>query len=360
MLVTTNAFSQQVIQQYSQYDWQDVAEQHFSGPARFARLQTIPNSNDSVALVEFDKATITHWHSHSHGQYLIVTEGEGRIQQWGKPVELIKKGDVIWCPPNIKHWHGASESQAMSHLVISPNFKDNRATWYEDEDASVPETSLKKELINIRQNTPLTNKQLMIIPIAFFSARGDLAQLKIALQQGLDSGLSVNELKEMFTHQYAYAGFPRALNGLQTLQALLLEHPEKDIPNTFNNTNYQPNNIDYYQLGTYTLNTITQKDNSNLLQNFDGFDYTLKAHLFGYLFSRDNLSIVNREIVTVSTLMSLETVPAQLYSHFTILNNLGLSKTELQRMILVTDSLDQSAAIKAKQVLDRLQDTSLD
>lgn len=72
---------------------------------------------------------------------------------------------------------------------------------------------------------------------------------------------------------------------------------------------------DYYALGMHTLNTLSGQDNSAVLWNFNGVDYALKAHLFGYLFSRDNLSAGNRKLVTVSTLASLETVQNQLRSH---------------------------------------------
>lgn len=94
--------------------------------------------------MEFQAGTITDWHSHSQGQYLIVTEGEGRTQEWGKPIQIIKKGDVIWCPPNVKHWHGASEYSKMSHIAISPNAKENKATWLEK--VELPKTDPKADL----------------------------------------------------------------------------------------------------------------------------------------------------------------------------------------------------------------------
>lgn len=79
--------------------------------------------------------------------------------------------------------------------------------------------------------------------------------------------------------------------------------------------------------------------------------YALKAHLFGYLFSRDNLSAVNRELVTVSTLASLETVQNQLRSHLGILKNLGLNETELKRVVDEIRQQNPTAADKAESVL---------
>ena len=100
---TSSALAEQIITPYTQHQWTAAPSDHFSGDARFTRLPEIPNSPDGSAIVEFQAGTITDWHTHSHGQYLIVTEGEGRTQEWGKPIQIIKKGDVIWCPPNVKH-----------------------------------------------------------------------------------------------------------------------------------------------------------------------------------------------------------------------------------------------------------------
>ena len=351
-LTGTSALAAQTISPYTQHHWISAPSDHFSGPARFTRLPEIPHSPDGSALVEFEAGTITDWHTHSQGQYLIVTEGEGRTQEWGKPIQTIQKGDVIWCPPNVKHWHGAGEYSKMSHIAISPNAKANQATWLEK--VALPQADAKADLQKISQTTPLTDKQLAMVPIAFYATRGDLVQLKPALAQGLASGLTVNELREIFAHQYAYAGFPRALNGLLTLQNLLKERAEQGIQDTPGDAPKHTGHSDYYALGTHTLNTLSGRDNSAVLWQFDGVDYALKAHLFGYLFSRDNLSALNRELVTVSTLAGLETVQPQLRSHLTILNNLGLNETELQRIISTLAKQDKQAANKADEVLKQI------
>ncbi|OOF71342.1 carboxymuconolactone decarboxylase family protein [Rodentibacter caecimuris] len=107
-------------------------------------------------------------------------------------------------------------------------------------------------------------------------------------------------------------------------------------------------------MGTHTLNTLNGRDNSAILWNFEGIDYALKAHLFGYLFSRDNLSAVNRELVTVSTLADLETVQNQLRSHFGILKNLGLNETELKRLIAKLSKQSPTAADKINELLQQV------
>ena len=368
---TTQPITQVIIQQATQtlIDYQQLkftpATTHFSGNARFAMLPSNPNSTDRRAMVEFAKGTITDWHSHSQGQYLIVTEGEGLTQEWGRTIRPIKKGDVIWCPPNVKHWHGATANSAMSHIAIAPNASQNQATWYEKVQLPTDLASMAKsnnmttvykaELQKIQQTTPLTVKQLAIVPIALLSEQGDLPRLTTALEQGLQAGLTVSELKELFAHQYAYAGFPRTLNGLLTLNSLLEERAKAGIydvqgipPTPLNSTN-----PDYYALGTEFLNTLSQRDNSAILWGFDGVDYALKAHLFGYLFSRDNFSPVNREIVTVAAIAGLQTAQAQLKSHFGHIHNLGVSKADLQKMIDEMAKIDQKTAQEAQAVLNQ-------
>ena len=322
-------------QQYlpqSKLAYQSAPSDYFSGQARFARYPSTPESSDGIAVVEFDKGTVTNWHTHSHGQYLIVTSGEGYTQEWGKPVLRIKKGDVVWCPPNVKHWHGATQSSAMSHIAIAPNAKENKATWLEKVDlASLPEETAQKRFF---QNTPLTARQLAIVPIASLSALGDLDNLKTAIDKGLNVGLSVNEIQELFTHQYAYAGIPRALNGINTLNAVLKARQDRGIVDkTDNQTVDFAGGDTAYQTGVANLTTLTGRAPADVLAGYQGVDYALKAHLFGYLFSRENLSPVDRQLVTLSTLMALGNVNAQLKSHLNNTQNLGVTKDDLYKVI---------------------------
>jgi quercetin dioxygenase-like cupin family protein len=60
-----------------------------------------------------------------------VTEGIGLIQQWGEPVRKIEKGDVIWTPPGVKHWHGASQKSSMIHTAINESQNGKVVDWME-------------------------------------------------------------------------------------------------------------------------------------------------------------------------------------------------------------------------------------
>jgi quercetin dioxygenase-like cupin family protein len=81
--------------------------------------------------ITFDPGARTAWHSHPLGQTLIVTAGSGRVQQWGSPIAEIQEGDVIWIPPNQKHWHGADPNTAMTHLAISEQLAGRPTIWME-------------------------------------------------------------------------------------------------------------------------------------------------------------------------------------------------------------------------------------
>ena len=94
--------------------------ENFTGEVRvqplFAAEETAAYTG---AYVTFQPGARSAWHTHPAGQRLIVTEGVGRTQQEGGPVEEIRAGDVVWCPPGVKHWHGAPPTEAMTHLALT-------------------------------------------------------------------------------------------------------------------------------------------------------------------------------------------------------------------------------------------------
>ena len=85
------------------------------------------------------------------------------------------------------------------------------------------------EAQNMDKNQALSAKQQGIITIAAFTASGDMEKLKTALNEGLDAGLTVNEIKEILVQLYAYAGFPRSLNGLSAFMGVMEERGKKGI-----------------------------------------------------------------------------------------------------------------------------------
>lgn len=92
-----------------------------------------PNAdlNVSAAYVRFAAGVRSAWHTHPKGQYLLVTAGSGLTQEFGKPVQPIHVGDVVWCPPGVKHWHGASAAGPMTHMAITGVMDGRSVQWLE-------------------------------------------------------------------------------------------------------------------------------------------------------------------------------------------------------------------------------------
>jgi len=106
--------------------------EYFTGTVRVEPLFTANDSASfSGAYVTFEPGARSAWHIHPTGQRLLVTVGIGRTGEWGGPVEEIKAGDVIWCPPKIKHWHGASPTTAMTHIALTGTATGKSVEWLE-------------------------------------------------------------------------------------------------------------------------------------------------------------------------------------------------------------------------------------
>lgn len=85
--------------------------------------------NTLVGNVFFVPGARSNWHLHPGGQILVVTSGVGYHQLKGEEIEIIRKGDVVKCPPNIDHWHGASKDSSMTHIYILPNTEKGIVEW---------------------------------------------------------------------------------------------------------------------------------------------------------------------------------------------------------------------------------------
>jgi 4-carboxymuconolactone decarboxylase len=159
----------------------------------------------------------------------------------------------------------------------------------------------------VSTNLQLTVKQKSIISIAAFTAKGDLQNLNSALNEGLDAGLTINEIKEVLVHLYAYCGFPRSIRGLQTFMEVLDERKAKGIKDKpgaeASRINQEP---DKYERGKKVLGELTNVPQDRPLSGYGAFapviDTFLKEHLFADIFERDVLTYAQRELVTISVL----------------------------------------------------------
>ncbi|MDG4800108.1 carboxymuconolactone decarboxylase family protein [Micromonospora sp. WMMD980] len=193
--------------------------------------------------------------------------------------------------------------------------------------------------------------------IAAFTATGQLPQLRDALADGLDTGLTVTEINEILVQMYAYAGFPRALNGLGAFMALLQERRDSGIDDPAGEPPTPlPAGTDMLALGTENQTRLSGRPVTGPLFDFaPAIDEFLKAHLFGDIFARDTLDWQSREVATVAALATLDGVESQLRSHLGIALNAGLSPADLHGLVATLRSrVGQAASDRAGDLLDQV------
>jgi len=216
-------------------------DQYFTGTVRVDPLfQANGPSRASGARVSFEPGARTAWHTHPVGQTLIVTAGSGWIQQWGGPIEEIRQGDVVWIPPGVKHWHGATATTGMTHIAIQEQVDGKAVEWMEkvsDEQYMKGVVSAGKELTaaekmigdfapklvdltdrvlfgDVWERPELSKRDRSLVTVAALIALNRPEQLRSHLKRALDNGLTKEELIEVITHLAFYSGWPNAMTSI--------------------------------------------------------------------------------------------------------------------------------------------------
>nr|WP_199232708.1 carboxymuconolactone decarboxylase family protein [Mesobacillus foraminis] len=203
----------------------------------------------------------------------------------------------------------------------------------------------------------LNAKQQNIVTIAAFTANGDLSQLKTALNKGLDAGLTVNEIKEVLVQMYAYAGFPRSLNGINTFMEVIEERQANGIKDEIGKeASPLPTDKSSIELGTEIQTSLVGAPVTGPTYTFAPvIDQFLKGHLFGDIFGRDLLDYQSRELATISALANIEGVNSQLQAHFNIGFNTGLTEDQMRSLVSVLDAeVGKKEAKNADEVLGQV------
>ena len=169
--------------------------------------------------------------------------------------------------------------------------------------------------------------------IACDEAKGDLVALESAIHNGLEAELTVSQIKEALSQLYAYTGFPRSLNSLGVLQRVIGDRQAKGVK-VIMGEDASPLGEEYDALkeGTRVQTQLVGKPFE--YEFAPATDYYLKAHLFGDIFARDNLTYADRELVTVSALSGLEGVEPQLKAHISGARNMGVTEEQLQGIVV--------------------------
>jgi 4-carboxymuconolactone decarboxylase len=234
---------------------------HFTGGARVDRLfEGLDPSAISGGSVTFEPGARTAWHVHPGGQILIVTGGLGSVQQWGGPIEEIRPGDVVHIPAGVKHWHGASPRDSMTHLALTTPRDGTAVEWMEpasdeqyrgsaaradgpgtpqavepdsSEDTRRPSGRLQQTLApglasltddvlygDVWQREELSPRDRSLVTISILIATGKTAQLTGHLTRALANGLLPSEASGVLAQLAIYAGWPNAVSALPIYEAV--------------------------------------------------------------------------------------------------------------------------------------------
>lgn len=180
----------------------------------------------------------------------------------------------------------------------------------------------------------LSPQQQSIASIAALTATGDMQNLPLQLNAGLDAGLTIEETKEILVQLYAYAGFPRSLNAIGTLMGVVEKRKANGIKDKQGKVGTaNKNTVDKYEQGRKVLEQLTKTPQSKPAPGFGEFapriDAFLKEHLFADIFESDVLTMQQRELVTISALASMTGVESQLQAHVKMGTNIGITENEL-------------------------------
>jgi 4-carboxymuconolactone decarboxylase len=203
-------------------------------------------SRTSGALVTFQPGARSAWHAHPLGQTLIVTDGIGRVQQWGGPIDEIRPGDVVWIPPNQKHWHGAAPNSSMAHIAIVEQLDGKSTDWMEkvsdaqyQQSSAAPASSVAasaeptraQQLIgdfspklveltdkvlfgDVWARPQLSQRDRSLVTVSALIAMNRPDQLRSHLTRARDNGVTQEELIETITHLAFYSGWPNAMTAI--------------------------------------------------------------------------------------------------------------------------------------------------
>ena len=178
----------------------------------------------------------------------------------------------------------------------------------------------------------LSQRMLLLCACAALEARGDLQRLDAAIRDALDGGVSVNELKDAFAGLYAYTGFPRSLNALNTLDGVLSKRQSAGIVDNEGRPFRRPAIWDDAKLALQLGTEMQTRDEGGTPWNYTfcpQADYYMKSHLFGDIYACAQFSPAERELLTVSALSAMDGVSPQFEGHKECAVFMGNTKTQV-------------------------------
>lgn len=203
---------------------------------------------------------------------------------------------------------------------------------------------------------PLSNEEISMAKIAALTAVGDLKKLSVALNDGLNNGLTINKVKEELVHLYAYSGFPRSLMAINTLTEILKDREEKGIKDEIGEKPKDLKKGDKYEIGKQVLADLTgveDRPTAGYAKTLPIIEVFLKEHLFADIFKRGVLTYKEREIATVAALISMGDLGPMARGHMGIAMRQGVTEKGMNSIIdLISDEISADKANRGRELLN--------
>ncbi len=332
---------------------------NFTGDVWLSAVTKEKKLNVPMANVTFAPGCRNSWHSHTEGQILIATAGIGYYQERGKAARRLFPGDIVEIAPGIEHWHGAAPDSWFAHIAISCNPSINKPTWLQPVTDEEYATAVNAST-SVYDNQALSAREQAIVSIASYTGKGDLEHLPSALAEGLEVGMTVNEIKEILIQAYAYCGFPRSLRAIQTFMKVLDNRKAQGINDTMGKEATVAKQAgNKYDRGAAILQTLSGINSAHPTSGYGAFvpiiDLFLKEHLFADIFERGLLSYQERELATVSFLAGVDNVEPMAAGHMGICLHLGITKWQLTALLNIVEiNLGKTSSEPLRKVLEEV------
>lgn len=214
---------------------------------------------------------------------------------------------------------------------------------------------------NTMEDNGLNQKEASLVRISSYTAQGKIEELKMALNEGLDSGLTLNEINEALVQLYAYCGFPRSLNGIGAFMEVVDTRKQKGINDAQGKEIKMNDNIDdKYEQGRKVLEELTKMPQKKPAPGFGEFspriDAFLKEHLFADIFASDVLTYHQRELFTIAALASMPGAESQLGSHLFMGMNVGVTENQMDDLFsIIEKTVGKDEAENGRKLMNKLK-----
>jgi 4-carboxymuconolactone decarboxylase len=328
--------------------------------------------NTMIGTVTFEPKGRTNWHSHTCGQILFVTQGVGYYQEKGKPIQVIREGDVVKIPKNVVHWHGASHNSSMNHIAIVPELDKDKTEWLQpvsDEEYNSYQTSDRKQTKEIklteaavknhdelwpdykskaRQTDPeliqvfdnfafdevisygnLDTKTRVMMILGSTIASPALTEYKMFVNAALNVGVTPVEIKEILYQSVPYVGIAKVIEFIYATNEIFtkrgIELPVEGQSTTTPETRYEKGLALQKAIFGEMIDKMYETSPKNQLH----IQKYLSANCFGDYLTRTGLDVKTRELLTYSMLISLGGTESQVKGHIQGNVNVGNGKETL-------------------------------